>query len=264
MITATDVVEARTRAWLGENIKSIARELDAEYHQVYNAVRGKSWSKLTQPPPVPAGYRPVIYRICINEMCGDVYTGNPNNGLCPACYSYWYRNGRLRHPDRVWDFKKARVGDVEGIYRQYARGASLAQLADELPCCAETLRRRFVERGYEIRRNTEHVEKLTAAKARQVRKLVHEDGMEQVRVARMMGVSNSVVFEVVHGLTWKAAGGRMAATGGVNGNGRQKCGRCGLLTDGELCAFCRKETADMAGEVKVTAVTLSLDVRIAR
>lgn len=51
-MTESQVVEARTRAASGENMHDIIRDLDLDYLEVRNAAAGKTWSHLTDPPPV--------------------------------------------------------------------------------------------------------------------------------------------------------------------------------------------------------------------
>lgn len=238
-LNVTEVKEARRLAWLGEEIRAIAITLGHGYTGVWNAVRGRSWSTVRNPPPVPTAYATVDFRVCINENCGDLYQGYPKDGLCPACYSYAYRNdGELRGSRRIpLGRQPMDIGDLDALYERYLRGESTDAIAEDLDCAPETLRRRFRIGGYEMRENVTRV--LTEAEVVQARVMHYEDGTPISEIAEYLGHNYMTVLDAVQWRTWRTAGGPMPE---LEPEQMHACERCGVQTRHErLCRYCREE-----------------------
>lgn len=262
-LTAEQVKESRRRAWLGEPIKAIARDINRGYGTVWNAVRGRTWSSIFEPAPVPNGYKAVFYRRCINGNCSELYTGRPNNGLCPACYVYLTRHGEYRIPEnmrssRYIDIPEEELGE---LCHQYLDGASLEVLAAGKPYSAETIRRRFVKSGFVRRNNAGTRMQLCAEWVEQARYRVHYGGERVCDVAEEAGVNYATAFSAIMGQTWRGAGGPLPEKAR---QAKNKCRRCGLLTEWDYCRLCRREGrgSEELGDLEVTAVTLSFDLKI--
>lgn len=240
-LTLDQVKEARRLAWLGENISKIARALKEDSRTVRRAVRGETWSSIHNPPPVPYDYKPVVYRVCTNPLCGDVYQGQPHNGYCLACYSYMRRNnGKRRNAQVVGPGWKNRieVPNIDELYERYRDGEAVEQLAEDLPVSAETLRRKFRKHGYKLRKQYELHQAVTPEWVEQARYRVHHGGESIVKVAADDGVNYQTAVAAISGVTWRKAGGPLPQ--------KQKeelspCQRCGVLCQQELCRYCRQE-----------------------
>lgn len=244
-LTASQVKEARRRAWLGEEFTSIAEDLVATYDPVREAIRGLTWSSIKEPPPVPADYRPIEFRICINPYCGDLYDGYPHGGLCQACYSYARRNeGEMRGSrDMPTGRPPMDLGDLDALYRRYQRGESTDEIAVDLPCTARTLRYRFHVEGYELRENVTRV--LTEAEVIQARMMYWEDETPVSQIAEYLQQNYLTVLDAVNWETWRTAGGPMPKTIGKNEELNQ-CEICGVLTGQTICRYCRQELKQAA------------------
>lgn len=57
VLTAEDVRECRERARSGETIQSIADSYSVKHVTISAAIRGRTWKHISDPPPVPPGYR---------------------------------------------------------------------------------------------------------------------------------------------------------------------------------------------------------------
>lgn len=241
-LTLPEVQDARRRAWLGDQVKDIAADMGHTYAVIWNAVRGKSWATVRNPPPVPSDYEPVILRVCINTHCGDLYKGYPHDGLCQACYSYARRNdGEMRVPDAIPIGRRPMdIGDLDALYKRYRRGESTDAIAADLDCSPETLRRRFRQAGYEMRDNTAHNRVLTEAEVRQARVLYYEDELPVNEIAEYLGQNYLTVFDAVKWKTWRTAGGPRPED--ERGDEAHPCPECGMLTSHEgVCRYCREE-----------------------
>lgn len=245
-LTLPEVKEVRRRAWLGETIRDISDDTGHTYSVVWNAVRGKSWSTVHNPPPVPTGHEPVAFRVCVNEHCGDLYQGYPHNGLCQACYSYKWRNdGEMRRPGAIPIGRKPMdIGDLDALYERYLQGESTNDIAEDLDCSAETLRRRFRLGDYEMRDNTEFHRQLTEAEVVQARVMHYEDGMPINEVADYLDQEYMTVYSAVRWHTWRTAGG--PGPDSEDSDEMHPCEECGVLTSHALCRYCRVEMRQYA------------------
>lgn len=102
-LTAEQVAYARLEAAAGRDINSIAEELGVSYSVAWMAIRGKSWSELTDPPPVARVEREP--RTCPD--CGVTHYHNHawKHGLCNECY-------RRTRADNEADRRAARADRV--------------------------------------------------------------------------------------------------------------------------------------------------------
>lgn len=253
-MTVQQVKEARRRAWQGQNVRRTAAEMGLSYGPVYCAVTGKTWASIQNPPPVPAKTvrenvrRP--QRTCQN--CQRPYRKGGTTTRCSACYAYWRRRGVERAPDLVRGHHyRTRLSkrEVDGLYREYLSGKSLAALAEDLPLSDETLARRFAEAGYPCRASAEYKMKLTPALVRQARRLAYVEGMPVNLIAERFGQKYQTVYAAVRGHTWQAAGGPLPAAA----TEKQPCAVCQILTDhpSGVCAFCRPRGASLQAEVEL-------------
>lgn len=51
-LTPEDVADARRRVRAGESVASVARDLPVKYGSVCNAIYGRTWASVTDPPPL--------------------------------------------------------------------------------------------------------------------------------------------------------------------------------------------------------------------
>lgn len=243
-LDAQQVKEARRLAWKGWDITEVAEAVGENYGPVYYAVRGRSWSSITDPPPVPAGEKPVRIRTCSNPKCGAKYEGSPHGSLCHACYIYQYRHGEPRDPDRLRPGGKILIPEdrLAKLYERYRAGASLGDLGEELDCSAETLRRRFDEHGYERRSNFDHIQVLTPEIVEHARRRYYENGELGSEIAEDLGVTYSTLQCAIRGHTWRTVPG-LPDDVAFDGDEETKCSRCEVLTSHSsgLCRFCRME-----------------------
>lgn len=242
-LVASQVKEARQRAWEGEPIKEIAASFGVSYQVAWWAITGQTWSSIGDPPPLPLGMSRKLQppRRCRNPKCRQKMAKGQHlaDGLCPACYSYQYRNpGHMRDPDDPWKLARIEIPDLDNLYRRYQAGESIESLATGRDFSGETLTRRFKEAGYEIRANTEYHQKLTAAQVRQARRLHYRDGWRICDVAELLGQHYLTVTSAVKGDTWAAAGGLPLAR-----QASHRCQRCGILGTSDVCHFCRREAS---------------------
>lgn len=248
-LTLPEVKEARRRAWLGDQVKDIAADMGHSYAVIWTAVRGKTWSTVHNPPAVPSDYAPIVFRVCVNEHCGDLYQDHPMGGLCQACYSYKWRNdGRMRVPDEIpLGRKPMDIGDLDALYRRYLQGESTDAIAEDLACSPQTLRRRFrLDPRYEMRENTAHNRVLSEAEVAQARTMYYDDDMPINEIADYLGHNYLTVFDAVKWKTWRTAGGPMPEDAAPEDGGLHPCERCGVQTAHRLCRYCREEMRERA------------------
>lgn len=240
LLSVWQVKRARQRAWDGENAKEIAGAIGVNYGPVYNAIRGVTWSSITDPPPLPAGTlmerkrRPV--RTCGN--CGEEYRKGGTTERCPACYTYLRRHGTERNEHQLRKHPHTRISleRLKEIYREYETGTATDTLAEDLPFSAETLRRRFKENGFELR--PRYKQRLTPGMVRHAREQVHNEGVPIFKVAEELGVVYQTLYTAVMGETWRAVGGPLPD----EGEGElTPCENCSVLSKQRLCRYCRKE-----------------------
>lgn len=244
VLTREIVTAARQRAWQGQPIKAIARDLGQPYAGIWQAVRGDSWRWLRTPPPVPVGAEtPPIMRACGNPLCGAEYpVGQGAADRCAACYSYRYRHGVERNPTEMTQgparyLRGQRARRVIALYRG---GMSLAQVAEAMACSQESVRRTLERAG--IARRPRYQSRLTAAAVRHARNLIHREGWSIARAARHFDTSYMAMYDIARGYTWRDAGGPTSPARGHVVESRP-CRHCGLQTDHESgqCVFCRQE-----------------------
>lgn len=235
------VKEARRRAWLGETPMAIARDMKKSYQAVYTAVRGTTWWSIVDPPAVPVGYKVTFFRVCTNEFCRDLYDGPPNNGICPACYSYRWRNGERRNPEDITPGAWIEIENFEELKRRYEAGESMEAIVEGQPFSEMTLNRRLHEAGVEVRGNAGIRASLTGALVRQARVMHYEDGMPINEIADHLERRYITIYDAVKWKTWQAAGGPGEPIPDESEEESRKCEHCGLLTTQRLCRFCRAE-----------------------
>lgn len=241
-LTAQQVKEARRRAWNGEAIRAIARDLGESYHVVWTAVRRHTWHTIQEPPPVPFGSRRRPVRVCGNPKCRKKYQKGGTRTRCPACYSYWYKHRRERDPKaRHQTYIHIDKEELAALWRRYEAGESTIRIAKSIGVSEMTINRRFHEAGYKLRKRTEHCRKLTPALVRQLRHLVHVDGWTMKAAADHAGVNYNTAVGAILWKNWRSAGGPMP--GDYEATGKRPCPRCGLLTPylSGLCHYCREE-----------------------
>lgn len=227
--------------WRGKTVRETAVSMGLNYSPVWTAVRGKTWSSITEPPPVPDGHlnsgrKPNENTVCAS--CGLDSVQPLTSGLCSACYIYQWRHGQPRPLDaRHSSYIKIDKDQMRRLYGRYCAGEPLSSLASIADCSKETLRRRFVENGLARRGKAGIRQALTADMVRQARHLVHIDGWKISDVANLLDITYATVYDAVMWKTWEKAGGAKAIKGA-----KIPCARCGLLTDTPgLCSFCRKD-----------------------
>lgn len=244
-LTASMVVELRRRVRGGERIVDLASEVGVAYTTLHSAVRGDTWSSVSDEAPLSVDEMRRIrrgrrMRPCAN--CGIQNADLQSSELCNACYQYERRCGRSRS-SALWP-KRWRLSDaaIRALYRRYSDGESMAAIAADLPFSAFTLRRRFRDAGLPVRKaGTAHV--LNPATVRQARKLHYEEGVTVAELARRYDVGYKTMALAIKWRTWRSAGGpgsgemRVSVSDEVHA----PCVRCGVLTvhDSGVCAFCR-------------------------
>lgn len=245
-LTASMVVELRRRVRAGERIADLAREAGVAYTTLHSAVRGDTWSSVSDEAPLSvAEMRRIRFeqrrRLCAN--CGVENTDLQSSTLCNACYQYERRYGRPRIPALLWP-ERWRLSDaaIRALYRRYSDGESMEAIAADLPFSAFTLRRRFRDLGLPVRRRGAALV-LNPAMVRQLRRLYYEDRVTVAELARRYDVGYKTVEMAVKWRTWLSAGGpgsevmRVSLSDAVH----KPCVRCGVLTvhDSGVCALCR-------------------------
>lgn len=239
------VKEARRSVLDGDTVQQVANRLRLNRGPVYTAVIGITWSSIHNPPPVPVGLlferrkRPV--RECQN--CASSYRVGGTSQRCGPCSTYWYRHGEerpLNHHLRQGRHARLSKKRLAELYKKYQSGLSLEAIAEveDLPFSPETLRRRFVSAGYELRPKAGVHQKLTAPLVRQLRYRHYNDGVPVHLLARELpDVSYLTVYDAVKWKTWRKAGGPMPKEEGE----KRPCAECGLLTTHESgkCCYCR-------------------------
>lgn len=244
------VKEARRRCWNGEAAKDVAKTMGLPYDALYAAVRGNTWSNITEPRPVPVGH--------LNKSRG-VRTSNRRRqcencrkmvqqtklGRCSGCYNYLKTHGHDKDI-ATWVngiHKRKPISErlVTHLYEKYCEGASIKQLSNESGICSETLRRRFCDRGYKMRPQGAR-RKLTAALVVQARRLANEEGIGTEKLAEQWGIPYQTLYSAVAGKTWQTTGGPLPKNV-VNQAKKPPCSRCDLLMDhpSGLCAYCREK-----------------------
>lgn len=242
-MNAQQVKAARERALAGVPVTTVAAEMGLPYSPVYQAIIGKTWSSIHFPPPVSGEVfkqrrkRPT--RICGN--CGGAYQVGGTTTRCRACYAHLRRHGAERVTEFLRKHRHARVSKskLAALYERYRAGASTETLAEGLPFCAETLRRRFVAAGYKMRNNVETKRKLSPGLVRQARRLANVEGVPISKIARQMGVDYQTIRDAIKGTTWRAAGGPLPE--GEAEQGARPCRVCEMLTthSSGACRYCR-------------------------
>lgn len=230
------VKEARRRAAAGESVPQIAADMGLTYAPVWTAIRGITWSSICDPPPLPSlprGSRP-LGRRCQN--CGDrCYhkTGGRTNGRCRKCRSYYHRHGRER-PLGQLERKTARL-DIDRAARLYESGKSLEEVAAVLRTSDETIRRRLLDAGVNMRPRSRYL-LLSQDDVCQARYLVYQEGWSIARVVAELhpGVSYQTVYSAVAGYTWRSA------------PGPRPCATCKTITihQSGYCWNCRPDKSD--------------------
>lgn len=241
-MTPQQVKTARKLAYDGHNASAIANKLSLNYGPVYCAIVGKTWASIHNPLPVPHSIiqknarRPE--RICQN--CKRPYRKGGTTTRCGACYNYWNKHGVERNPQTLNKHKHTILTheQLARLYVRYCNGASMRELAEELPFSEETLRRRFKEAGLGRRTTTQTKQKLTAAIVQQARNLVHEEDMQISHVAEMYNINYQTMYTAVMGHTWRGAGGALPCNDDAE---KRPCTRCEILTQHSsgICRFCR-------------------------
>ena len=246
VMTPWQVKEARTAAIGGESIRSVSRRLRLKYQTVYQAVRGYTRETITNPPAVEGGVLKIGPRraplLCVCQNCGRKYHRLKEGGTttrCNPCYTHWNRHGVERTEEHLHKHSYARLSrrELVALHRSYQNGASVDELAETLPFSAETLRRRFVDAGFDLRGNAGTNQKLTASLVRWARERVHVDGLSVKDVAQELGQNYQTVYGAVTGHTWRAAGGPLPEVEGE----KRPCSVCEMLTAHESgkCRYCR-------------------------
>lgn len=246
-MTVHQVKAARRRVWAGEAVKEVAADMKLPYGAVYNAVTGRTWSSIANPPPLLPGTlndRRKKMHTCGN--CGEQYRSDDRRkrgtvDRCKPCYAHLQRHGTERKLEHVRQRQYARLSakQLARLYGQYAAGASMREVLErnQLPFSEETLRRRFISAGFALRDRSETKVKLTPGLVRQARELVYREGVPISDLARRYGVKYQTLHTAVIGNTWRAAGGPLPETEGE----KKPCKHCKLLTGhpSGLCRYCR-------------------------
>lgn len=243
-IKLTQVKAARRAAWQGQKVSDIAKSLSLNYGQTWSAVRGATWSTLTDPPPIPDNYlksgkKPRPLSICANPNCAKLADGA--KGYCQACYTYQHRHGEMRpHNPRCGRPRKPE--DVRYLRRLHARhlaGESIEAIAKEIGISGQTLGRHFRSARLPTRKPNMV---LTPDLVQQFRALHYSDNYSIAKIARTFNINYQTVYGAVTRRTWRhKIGGPLPADD--DGDEKTACTRCGVLTAHplQLCRFCRDE-----------------------
>lgn len=239
-LTRYQVAEGRRRAAQGQTIRQIARDLEAEYQYLWNAIRGKTFAWLKKPPPIPVGTPvPDVIYTCANPNCGEQFP--PGHGrLCGACTAYLWRHGRHRDPNTPHSNHYIKIPQtrLKALYRRYLAGESLESLAETTHYSAETIRRRFHEYDLPLAdTNAGRRQVLTASLVRSLRHLAHKENRPVSELANQYHLNYQTCYSAVMGHTWRSAGGPLPEPESK----QTPCRHCGLLSQQPICRFCRSE-----------------------
>lgn len=244
-ITARDVKQARTLVWQGWSVKAVAEVIGTAYGPTWCAIRGKTWSSIQQPPPVPGNLlqqrRRRQARTCQN--CQKTYRKGGTRQYCNACYLYLFRHGRQRTPANLGKQQRTHITteQLQRLYRQYQAGLSVEKVARSLAVSTETLRRKFNRAGYAMRSSTFTKQQLHPGLVRQIRILANRDRIPITEIARRVNLNYQTVYDAASGRTWKQIGGPLPK---LPKQPQQECAGCGLLTahPSGRCRYCRSKT----------------------
>lgn len=240
-LTINQVKEARRRVWNGAKISEVAAKLNVNYNVARYAVIGRSWSSIHQPPPVPShviqnNLKPPE-RTCKN--CGQRYQKGATTTHCRRCYEHRQRHGTERNEHTLGQALYARITpeQIRHLHRRYIDGASMADLARELPFSKETLRRRFIALKLPLRSRAGTRQQLTPAIVRHARQLAYEKHIPINAIADHYNIHYQTMYSAITGDTWTNVGGLPIDDTAP----RQPCKQCEILTNhpSGLCQFCR-------------------------